>query len=121
MKVDVSSREDGLCLTLLEPHLFVLELGDCTKTCIIPAGYRSDGCSIPRFFWRWLTPQIDPVTLEPSVEHDWLYGAMVCTRAEADAHYRRSLIAKGYPKRKAWLIWAALRAFGWTHWGEEEL
>ncbi|MGN0866197.1 MAG: DUF1353 domain-containing protein [Oligosphaeraceae bacterium] len=82
----------------------------------IPAGFRSDGMSVPRIFWRWIGPPVDGRTLAASVAHDWLYTAKVVSRAEADAWYRRQLIAAGYPATKAWAAWAGIRLFGGGHW-----
>lgn len=83
---------------------------------VMPAGFMSDGMSIPKFFWRWLSPKIAPVTLSPSIVHDWLYQSHVMTRKDADAWYRDALIANGYPKLKAYLCYAGLRLFGESHW-----
>ncbi len=83
---------------------------------VIPAGFRSDGMSVPRFFWRWIGPPVDGRTLAASVAHDWLYKSKVVSRAKADAWYRRRLIADGYPAPKAWAVWAGIRLFGGGHW-----
>ena len=32
-------------------------------TFIVPAGFESDGASVPRFLWSSVSPQIDPRTL----------------------------------------------------------
>ena len=83
---------------------------------VIPAGFMSDGMSVPRFFWRWLGPQIAPVTVSPSIVHDWLYQYKLLTRRGADIWYRRALIAAGYSRVKAWAVYAGLRLFGGSHW-----
>ena len=82
----------------------------------IPAGFRSDGMSVPRFFWRWIGPPVDWRTLGPSVAHDWLYQFRFLTRVEADAWYRSRLVENGYPAIKAWAAWAGIRLFGGGHW-----
>lgn len=86
-------------------------------TVIVPKGYRSDGASVPRFLWRLLSPQIDPVTLAPSIGHDYLYEHRIGSREDADEWYREKLIENGYPKWKARITYYGLRWFGGSHWG----
>ncbi len=82
----------------------------------IPARFVSDGMSVPRFFWRFIGPPVDGRTMSASIAHDWLYSCQVIPRAAADKWYRRMLVAAGYPRRKAWIAWAAIRLFGGSHW-----
>ncbi len=84
----------------------------------IPARFVSDGMSVPRFFWRFIGPPVNGETMAPSIAHDWLYSCQAIPRADADRWYRLMLIAGGYPKRKAWLAWIAIRIFGGAHWTE---
>lgn len=83
---------------------------------VIPTGFMSDGMSIPRFFWRWLSPKIAPLTISPSIVHDWLYYSHVVSREDADLWYYRALIRNGFSKAKASVIYVAIRLCGWTHW-----
>lgn len=84
----------------------------------IPEGFASDGMSVPKFFYRVLSPAIDPVTLEPSVIHDYLYShTEICTRQEADEWYRDHLIEDGFAEWKAYTVYYGLRLFGSSHWG----
>lgn len=47
-------------------------------------------------------------------EHDVAYGINgTGTRAEADAALRECVKANGRPYR-AWIMWTAVRAFGWA-------
>lgn len=82
----------------------------------IPRGFRSDGMSIPRFFWRWISPKIDARTVAPSIIHDWLYTSHLVTRAEADAWFREALWANGMSRMKANVVWLGVRLFGSSHW-----
>ena len=81
----------------------------------IPAGYESDGMSVPRFFWRSLSPKINAKTLIPSVIHDFMYENHIGTRAEADEFYEQNLIEKGFGRIKSWLVWFGVRIGGWKH------
>lgn len=82
----------------------------------IPSGFMSDGMSVPKFFWRWLGPKVAPVTVSPSIVHDWLYKTHIVSRKEADKWYRDALIHNGYSKIKAYACYAGLRLCGWSHW-----
>lgn len=116
LHVHMERTEAGDRIVLDQPVVFEL-LGD---TYTIPAGFVSDGMSIPRCFWGWLSPQLDFTTLLPSVIHDWLYSEHVCTREEADQWYRDALIDNGFSRGKACLIYAGLRCFGRSHWQEKK-
>jgi len=82
----------------------------------VPAGYDSDGMSCPRFFWRMLSPKINHKTLVPSVIHDWMYEAKICSRKEADEFYHENLIRNGFGKVKSWLVYIGVRIGGGSHW-----
>lgn len=84
----------------------------------LPAGFTTDGASIPRWLW-WLcgTPYESP-RIFAALVHDYLYGGgdPETTRADADDLYRDIQIALGVSRVKAYVEWLALRLCGWTHW-----
>lgn len=82
----------------------------------IPAGYESDGMSVPKAFWSTISPKVNFKTLVPSVVHDYLYSEHLGTRKEADLWYREALIANGFSKIKSYLVYAGVRMFGSSHW-----
>lgn len=82
----------------------------------IPAGYESDGMSVPRWLWASVGPRIAPRTIGPSIAHDWLYTRHCTTRAEADAWYREALRGNGYPAWRCWEVWLGVRLGGGSHW-----
>lgn len=51
-----------------------------------------------------------------AVVHDWLYFSHETTRAEADWIFFLAMKDKGVLLTKRWLMWAAVRAFGWHAW-----
>ena len=102
----------GDVVRLLEPHAFVFK----GKEYVVPVGFESDGASVPRFFWRMLSPKIYGVTLAPSIEHDFLYDQKAETRQAVDAFYRDLLIEEGYSKWKANLTYLGVRMGGGSHW-----
>ena len=114
MKIDVIPYPNGDTFITLEEHRFVYN----GSMHVIPAGYRSDGASVPRFFWRILSPKIDPHTLDPSVEHDYIYEHAIGSRCVADKYYLVRLIEYGYPVWKSILTFYAVRFFGGTHYGK---
>ena len=113
MKVDIVQSKDGKCIVTLEPY-FVTGV---SRYFVIPAGYRSDGASVPRFLWRLLSPCIDPVTLVPSIVHDYMYEWKIGTRFDADLWYAEALCRAGYPQWKCLLTFAGIRLFGGKHYG----
>tara|TARA_B100000780_G_scaffold224786_1_gene163892 strand:+ start:774 stop:1238 length:465 start_codon:yes stop_codon:yes gene_type:complete len=48
--------------------------------CVIPAGFTFDGASIPKFFWKYLSPT--GVLLMPGLVHDWVYKTRSVKRAD---------------------------------------
>lgn len=84
---------------------------------ILPAGFRSDGMSVPRLFWRWIGPKVEGHTVSPSIIHDFLYTRPhVCTRGEADRWLFRALRCNGLGRAKCAAVYAGVRIGGVTHW-----
>ena len=111
---DASGRTVSGC-RLLRP----LRVRLPSRTVTVPKGYLSDGASVPRILWRLLSPPIDPITLTPSIVHDWLYdhgSALGLTRIEADAWYADALHQNGYPAWKCLLTYAGTRLGGGSRW-----
>jgi hypothetical protein len=88
---------------------------------VVPAGFLTDGASIPRFFWRLLAPN-DPEIHYPSFAHDLLYsldGALpeiTLTRQQSDGVIREQMLEVGAPKWKADAVYYALRLGGSNSW-----
>lgn len=124
--IEVTRTPDGKPVTgvrLLAPLRCAIHIDGwptpTTPEICIPKGFVSDGASVPRFFWRLLSPPIYPVTLAPSIVHDYLYlhGARYgFTRLGVDRWYYFALRLNGYPLWKSILTYAALRLFGASHW-----
>lgn len=85
---------------------------------VIPAGFVSDGASVPRVLWRLLDPPITAATLIPSVKHDYIYRTKpkTMTRKEADQLYYSDLRANGYNWFKCQAVYNGLRLFGASSW-----
>lgn len=93
------------------------------ETYRLPAGFETDGASIPRFLWRVCGTPLQTPRLYAALVHDYLYGGgdKYATRADADALFRDIQIALGVSRVKAYIEYYALRLCGASHWkgGEE--
>ena len=83
---------------------------------VVPAGFITDGASIPRVLWRICGHPMSTKRFPAAVVHDWLYsGNVPCTREFADGIYRDGLLLLGFPKWKANLEYYTVRMFGGSH------
>ncbi|WGS52656.1 DUF1353 domain-containing protein [Paraburkholderia sp. D15] len=84
------------------------------RTFTVPPGFETDFASVPR------TPVVFLLTAdsahEASALHDWLYTEHPVSRDIADAVLREASLVTGVPAWRALLMWAGVRAFGWSHW-----
>lgn len=111
MKVDVHQEDErGNVYTLLEP-LDYMNLH-------IPAGFESDGASVPRFFWRAVFPPGDPKALHAAFVHDYIYRTHPegWTKEAADKIFRHLLIGGGVEKWRAELAYLGVKLFGGSSW-----
>jgi len=83
----------------------------------VPKGFTTDLSSIPERL-RGIIPQVGKYN-RPSVAHDYAYedGVKGMSRREADLMFRDGMRGEGVSWHRRWLMWAAVRAFGWTVWG----
>lgn len=91
----------------------------CGERFVVPAGFTTDGASIPRPF-RWICG--DPMErprVFAALLHDWLYtgGTSRLGRLESDRVYFAMLRHFGVSETRAFVEFLAVRAFGWSHWG----
>lgn len=90
------------------------------KWFLVPAGFETDGASIPRSLWRVCGHPLQYPRVYAALLHDYIYGGGgrdVCpTRADADAVYRDLLIDLGWGKVSSYTEFYALRLFGGSHW-----
>lgn len=78
----------------------------------VPAGYRTDFASIPRFFQR-LFPAFGQYA-EAAVIHDYCYDTKLVSRPVADAILWEAMGAKNVPAWKKAAIYLAVRVGGWV-------
>lgn len=122
--LDVTEGYETHTLRLLEP----LEVysGVLDAKIKVPAGFKFDGESIPLWL-QWLAPPFGDSKRGACV-HDWLYrnagyideqgGFRSVSRSQADEVYRELIEAKGLPRWRANIRWAALRVVGGFAWRE---
>lgn len=105
-------RDGGTVVMILRDIAYTTaELGPV----VVPRGFESDGCSMPRLFWRLLGHPFDMMYLREAVLHDWLYRSQPCDRKTADRIFRAALVGRIGPIRRRAIYWG-LRLGGWLAW-----
>lgn len=111
--------DDGSQLyRLREPFVCVSEP---FGTVAIPPAFVSNFASIPRSA-LWYIDDDAPEILFGSIVHDYLYAMQGVTperqftRKEADELLRDSMLSCGASRSQAAVVFAAVRAFGGSHW-----
>lgn len=109
---------------LLEDFTVEIKIGDTIHRKIIPAGFVSDGASIPRWAWAIVSPY-DPGVREAALIHDYFYReskarlisgdciiGIEVTRAMADKIFYEELLDGDVPNWKAHSMYLAVRGAG---------
>ena len=115
LKVAVHNQdEQGNVYTLLE-DVAVIWNG---RVLHIPAGFKSDGASVPRFFWRWVFPPGDSRAMLAAFAHDFVYRTHPAgwTKADADNMFYDLLRQNGVPYFNAKRAYCGVRLFGGKSW-----
>lgn len=86
----------------------------------VPAGFKSDGASVPRIFWRLVFPSSDTTALRAAFAHDYIYRTHPegWTKEEADQMFYDLLVNDGVPKWRAWMAYKAVDWFGQSAWND---
>lgn len=87
---------------------------------MVEAGTISDFASVPRFFWRIISPWDDDVRL-PALIHDDLYTKQIWEKDEADLIFREALMVHGAPMWKVNAMYNAVKWFGGKAWKQHTL
>jgi len=83
------------------------------------SGFITDGCSIPKPFWSIFGSPLEGDLLSSAIIHDGLYTAMTIPRDICDELLKEMLEFNGVSEERTDLIYAAVRAFGSTHWNKD--
>ena len=115
LKISVHSEDEkGNVYTLLEDVVIVWN----GRVLRIPAGFKSDGASVPRFFWRSVFPPGDSRALTAAFAHDFVYRTHPegWTRKMADDMFYDLLRRDGVGLFNAQTAYWGVRLFGGASW-----
>ena len=111
MLIDIHSTDQhGNVFTLMEDIYH--------KDLTIPCGFQSDGCSVPRIFWRLVFPPLDNKAIRAGVIHDYIYRTHPegWTKWQADREFRKLLLEDGVSMIRANLAFAGVVIGGRKAW-----
>ena len=117
MLVEIQNEDkQGNVYILMEPDGLTVDWRG--KRVTVPVGFRSDGASVPRFFWRFVFPPGDTRAMRAAFVHDWIYRTHPdgWTKEEADELFRELLLEDGMPERYARRPYWGVRLFGGDAW-----
>jgi hypothetical protein len=103
---------DGEDWLVYEAFSYSWDSGKDIVTITVPAGFKTDFASIPRFFWRVLPPT--GKYGKAAVIHDAIYRtpSAAFTRAEADTIFRDAMKDLGVSWLTRTTMFRAVRLFG---------
>lgn len=115
---DWTATGNGRIAILTGPMTWICESPGCEMTVTIPAGYMTDGATLPQFLWWFLPPWGDAAT-RVAILHDFLCemrdkGTPVRgaeTREACDWQFYLGLLAVAIAAVRAWVCWTFVRAF----------
>jgi len=99
---------------LAAPVSFVVDSLDA-KITILP-GFRWDGASVPRFFWRVVGAPFNGKYLPAALLHDALYAAELFPRKRCDAVFLEFMAQLGVPWWRRGAMYLAVRLGGGAVW-----
>lgn len=111
MLIDIHETDTlGNVFTLMEDIYY--------KDLTIPCGFQSDGCSVPRIFWRVIFPPLDNKAIRAGVIHDYIYRTHPAnwTKGKADREFRKLLLEDGVPSVRANLAFLGVVFGGGKAW-----
>ncbi|MBR1951470.1 MAG: DUF1353 domain-containing protein [Lentisphaeria bacterium] len=115
MKVEIHKEDEMGNVFTLEERLQVRWNGRRLR---VPKGFRSDGASVPRIFWRLVFPSSDTKALRAAFCHDFIYRTHPAgwTKEEADQMFYDILVRDGVPRWRAWIAYQGVKWFGGWAW-----
>jgi hypothetical protein len=102
---------------LNEPIVYISAI--LKDTLAVPSGFVTDFASVPRIpgIW-WIAGGLAD---EAAALHDWLYNQKLVDRKIADKIFLEAMKASGVSWWRRNLMYAAVRALGWRHYGKEKV
>lgn len=104
-------QDDGKWIVMQD---LVYESDVAGMTFTVPKGMSTDLASVPRLPIVFLLT--GDSSASAAVVHDFAYSTKPVPRRIADAVLREASKVTGVPAWRRWLMWAGVRAFGWSHW-----
>ena len=104
--------EDGSVWRLEDNFLYESKHGRLK----VAGGFRTDGASIPRIFWRVIGCPLRARYTPAAILHDALYQAGYLTREESDKVLLEAMGECDVHPLRAYAIYLAVRAGGWLPW-----
>ena len=104
---------DDVFFKLLDDLVFISE--EHNLKIRVPAGFVSDGPSVPRAPFVYLL--FGHIGKRAAVIHDWLYRNALVPRHIADSIYKEALIDSRKPYVTSYWMYFAVRTFGFANYG----
>lgn len=113
---DWTDTGNGRIAILLEPLVWECDERGSGLTVTVPAGYMSDGASVPRILWPLLPPWGDRAT-RAAILHDFICGELdegralpgAETRPACDWQFYLALLALDVAEWRATICWLGVR------------
>ena len=83
----------------------------------VPKGFITDFASIPRLFWTIIGHPTGKYG-KAAVIHDYCYFRQLYSRKRSDEIFYEAMQVLKVPFIKRWLMYHAVRTFGWIPWGK---
>jgi hypothetical protein len=114
--LDFTFLDDGRSIRINTEYYFLLD----GKQMCIPAGWVSDGASIPRFLWCSLGSPFVGKHRAGCILHDFLYWSNYQDRKFSDVCMYDMMRADGTAWVRASLIYRGVRMGGWVAWNNHK-
>lgn len=103
----------GIKRRLVKPFSYYIKKkgGD---TIVVPAGFVTDGASIPSFAWSIIGGPMTGKYVAAAILHDWLYHIKTYSRERSDLIFLEAMAVLKVSKLKRNIIYWMVRIFG--HW-----
>jgi hypothetical protein len=110
-QVGEGSLEGNALWRLLQPFGYRPDRG--ITAIIAPAGFITDFATVPRIPLAFEV--VGDLAQGPATLHDFMYSNGFVSRKRADDLLREMMQSCGYSWLQCWSVWAAVRAFGGSH------
>jgi hypothetical protein len=101
---------------ILDKDFYYMEDGEQQK---IPRGFVFDFASIPRIFWRFISPTELGDT--GPLKHDWKFRNGLTSQEKADRIFLIDMLLDSIPVWKALTAYIMVRKFGYRSWGSGQV